>query len=191
MNVRLSRLPMLSALRGEVPLAREIPQQAKRGRINSAGCTWDNHLCETELDALRNTDRGAWQKMMSLIEDSQDFGLPFDAHGDDYSAPVGDRVKRSEFRGRVPPWLGELRVQERTPKRKSKLGDEAEHRLYFGEPDQPSNAILGLSVREKRGHDRRANRKQTQHMVDAMWKLIHWCEGRSPKTGWRGWDWTV
>lgn len=24
-------------------------------------------------------------------------------------------------------------------------------------------------------------------MIDAMWKLIRWCESRSPKTGWREW----
>ena len=172
-------------------MATEIPEQAKRGRINDAGCKWDNELCQAELDALRESDRGAWLKMMALIADSEDFGLPFDAHGDDYSAPVGERVKRTEFRGRVPPWLGELRVHERTPKRRSKLGNEAEHRLYFGEPHHPTNAILGLSVREKRGHDRWANRRQTQHMVDAMWKVIHWCERQTPKTGWREWEWNV
>jgi hypothetical protein len=123
--------------------------------------------------------------MMALIEDSEQYGLPFDAEGDDYSAPSGSRVKQSEFGRRPKPWLGELRVEERTPKKPSAIGNATYYRLYFGEPDEPPNAILGLSIGEKLGRDREANRKQTKQMRDAMWALIHWCERQSPATGWR------
>lgn len=163
----------------------DTPEDAKRGRINSAGCRWDTTLVWADLDGLRNSDRGAWAKLTALIEDSEQFGLPFDAHGHDYSAPVGARVKPTAFRGRPVPWLGELRVEERTPKRRSRLGDAVRYRPYFGGPDHPSNLVLGLSIGRKRGRDRDAGDKQTRQMVDAMWKLIFWCESRSPSTGWR------
>jgi hypothetical protein len=165
----------------------KTPEDAKRGRINEAGCRWDTSLAQADLDDLRDSDRGAWAKLVALIEDSEEYGLPFDAHGHDYSAPVGDRVKPAEFHGRPMPWLGELRVEERTPKRRSRLGDAAQYRLYCGEPNDPSDLVLGLSIGHKRGRDLDASNKQTRQMVDAMWKLIHWCESRSPQTGWREW----
>lgn len=162
-----------------------VPEAARRGRLNVAGCRWDISLAQPDLDDLRVTDHGAWAKLIALIVDSEEHGLPFDPDGYDYSAPVGERVKPAEFRGRPVPWLGELRVEERTPKRASRLGDAAHYRLYFGEPNEPSDLVLGLSIGHKRGRDRDAGRKQTRQMLDAMWKLIHWCESRSPKTGWR------
>lgn len=128
--------------------------------------------------------------MKALIEDSEQFGLPYDSYGDGYCAPVGERVKRTEFRGRPVPWLGELRVEERQPKRKSLLGDAADHRLYFGEPNEPETLVLATFLGGKRGRDLRATAKQTQQMVRAMWGVIHWCESRQPKTSWRNWDWT-
>lgn len=164
-----------------------ISGAARRGRVNAAGCCWDTSLVRRDLDGLRVADRGAWAKLIALIEDSEQYGLPFDAHGYDYSAPVGERVKAAEFRGRPVPWLGELRVEERTPKRASRLGDAVQYRLYFGEPNDPSDLVLGLSIGHKRGRDRDAGRKQTRQMIDAMWKLIGWCESRTPKTGWREW----
>lgn len=126
--------------------------------------------------------------MLALIEDSEQGGLPFGPDGPDYRAPVGVQVKDAAFvRQGGRPWLGELRVDERTPKRKSRLGDAAEYRLYFGEPDSPETAVLGLSVGVKRGRDRRATDKQTQQMINAMWKLIKWCDRRKPRIGWRKW----
>lgn len=168
-----------------------IPEEARRGRINEPGCVWDTSLVKADLIALRDSDRGAWAKLVALIEDSEQHGLHFEEEGHDYRAPIGNHVEPAEFRGEPMPWLGELRVEERTPKHKSRLGDEAQHRLYFGEPDDPSNLVLGLSMGHKRGLDRDAGRKQTSQMVDAMWKLIRWCESRSPKTGWREWAWKV
>lgn len=162
-----------------------ISETPRRGRVNVAGCRWGLSLVQPDLDNLRVADRGAWAKLMALIADSEQYGLPFDAHGYDYSAPVGKRVTSADFRGQPVPWLGELRVEERTPKRASRLGDAAQYRLYFGEPDDPPELVLGLSIGQKRGRDRDANRKQTRQMIDAMWRLIRWCESRSPKTGWR------
>ena len=162
-------------------------QTPRRGRLNKAGCRWDVSLLQTDLDALRHADRGAWAKIVALMADSEQHGLPFDANGHDYRAPVGERINATEFRGQPMPWLGELRVAERTPKHPSPLGDEAQYRLYFGEPDTPSNLVLGLSIGSKRGQDHDATDKQTRQMVDAMWKLIHWCESRTPITGWRSW----
>jgi hypothetical protein len=164
-----------------------MSEAARRGRVNAAGCRWDTSLVQRDLDDLRVADRGAWAKLIALIEDSEQYGLPFDAHGHDYRAPVGERVKATEFRGRPLPWLGELRVDERTPKRASPLGDAVQYRLYFGEPDDPPDLVLGLSLGHKRGRDRNAGRKQTRQMIDAMWKLIRWCESRTPKTRWREW----
>lgn len=162
-------------------------EDARRARLNKAGCRWDTSLIQVDLDALRNSDRGAWAKTVALMVDSEQHGLPFHANGHDYRAPVGDKVKAAEFRGKPMPWLGELRVEERTPKRASRIGDAVQYRLYFGEPDDPSNLVLGLSIGRKRGRDRDAGRKQTRQMIDAMWKLIRWCESRTPKTGWRAW----
>ncbi|OBH19938.1 hypothetical protein [Mycolicibacter sinensis] len=163
----------------------DIPAAAKRGRVNAAGCRWDTTLAQPSLDDLHVADRGAWAKLVALIADSEQYGLPFDANGYDYSAPVGERVRSATFRGRSVPWLGELRVEERTPQRASRLGDAAQYRLYFGEPNDPPDLVLGLSIGQKRGRDRDAGRKQTRQMIDAMWKLIRWCESRTPKTGWR------
>ena len=59
--------------------------------------------------------------------------------------------------------------------------------LYFGKPDEPSNLVLGLSIGEKRGRDRDASRMQTRQVIDAMWRLIKWCESRLPIIGWRVW----
>lgn len=168
-------------------VAMATDEVARRGRINDAGCQWDVSLVQVDLESLRTTDRGAWAKFVALMVDAEQYGLTFDVHGRDYSAPVGDRIKPIEFRGKPMPWLGELRVEERTPQRPSPLGDAVHHRLYFGEPDHPSNLILGLSMGHKRGRDRDASRKQTRQMIDAMWKLIHWRESRTPKTGWRSW----
>ncbi|MBS9534980.1 hypothetical protein KIH27_15430 [Mycobacterium sp. M1] len=162
-----------------------IPDSATVGRVNGGGCRWDTALVWADLNALRVADRGAWAKLVALIEDSEQYGLPFDAQGYDYSAPVGRRIKAVEFCGRPVPWLGELRVDERSPKRTSRLGDAAQYRLYFGEPNDPSGLVLGLSIGQKRGRDRDASRKQTRQMIDAMWKLIRWRESRSPTTGWR------
>jgi hypothetical protein len=160
------------------------PERARRGRINDAGCKWIRDLCGADLEGLKKKDKDAWKKVIALIEDSEQYGMPFDAEGDDYSAPVGERVRRSAFGGRPRPWLGELRVEERRRKR-SALGNTAHYRLYFGEPEQPPNAILGLLVEEKRGRDLRAFEKQTAKMLKAMKMLIHWCEHQSPSCGWR------
>lgn len=161
-----------------------ISEAARRGRANMAGCRWDLSLAQPDLDTVRVADGGAWAKLIALIADSEQYGLPFDANGHDYRAPVGKRVTSAEFRGRPVPRLGELRVEERTPKRASRLGDATQYRRYFGEPNQPPELVLGLSIRPKRGRDRNAGRKQTRQ-IDAMWKLTWRCESRSPKTGWR------
>lgn len=176
---------------GRLVLARNVPEHAKRGRLNVAGCRWDKALCQQHLDNLKRSDRGAWAMMNALIEESEDRGLPIDQHGDGYAAPVGERVKPTEFRGRPTPWLGELRVEERTPRRRSALGNTAHHRLYFGEPNDPDDLVMALLLDSKRGRDPLALIKQTKAMVNAMWALMKWCEGRDPATGWREWDWSV
>lgn len=158
---------------------------ARRGRLNTPGCRWDISLVREDLAALRRIDRGAWAKFIALMADSEEHGLTLAANGHDYRAPIGDHIRAAEFGDRPMPWLGELRVQERTPKHQSPLGDEVHHRLYFGEPHKPSNAVVAVSMGDKHGQDPHAGAKQTHQIADAMWKLIHWCESRVPKTGWR------
>ncbi|WP_216909705.1 hypothetical protein [Nocardia noduli] len=87
------------------------------------------------------------------------------------------------------PWLGELRVDERAPKKPSRPGNAREHRLYFGEPDVPTDLVLGSGVGTKRGQESHVGSKQTAQMKQAMWAIIRWCEEAIPPTTWRVWNW--
>ncbi len=168
----------------------KIPPAELHGRLNCAGCAWNLELCGPQLEDLRRTDPGAFRKFYALMETAVEEGLSASENGaDGYRVPVGGKVNRHEFKGRDMPWLGELRVDERTPKRPSPPGKAFEHRLYFGEPDVPANLIVGSVLGCKRGGDRGADQKQTEQMKKAMWGIIHWCEEANPPTSWRVWNW--
>lgn len=156
-------------------------------RIHEAGCAWDLQLCADDLNHLRSIDPGAWRVLIAMIRRSSSAGLEARKNGRDYRVPVGDKVRATEFKRRPKPWLGELKVDERTRKRPSKPGQSIEHRLYFGEPDKPETLVLGVSLREKSHRDPNPAAQQTVHIRDAMWKVIFWCEEREPPVGWRSW----
>lgn len=168
---------------------KRIPPDELHGRLNSAGCAWNVELCAGELNSLRSSDEGAFRVLYALMETAMETGLPTSENGHGYRVPVGEQVARRDFGKRDMPWLGELRVDERTPKRPSKPGNAQEHRLYFGEPGRPDNLVLGTGIGVKRGQESHVSDKQTRQMKHAMWAVIHWCEQADPPTGWRVWNW--
>ncbi|PBC35019.1 hypothetical protein CJ179_50315 [Rhodococcus sp. ACS1] len=163
-----------------------IPEDALVSRVNLRGCNWDyTEDCETGLSALKAIDQGAWDMMMARIRRSHRSGLKLSDNGDTYRAPVGNLVNPKKFKRRAMPWLGELKVDERTPKKRSKPGRAAEYRLYFGEPLHDNLLVVGVSVGIKHGSDGDAVKKQTDAMEDAMWKIIFWCEDPGRAVIWR------
>ena len=124
----------------------EVPEHAKRGRLNRAGCSWDIALCQDGLDALKRHDRQAWMQFQALIEEAEQNGLDFGTHGSGYSAPLGKRIAKADFRAHPTPWIGELRVEGRRPKRGPLTGNTLVCRLYFGEPDTPADLVLGVAM---------------------------------------------
>ncbi|WP_176444539.1 hypothetical protein [Rhodococcoides kyotonense] len=86
------------------------------------------------------------------------------------------------------PWLGELKAEGTrglTPQ---------DFRLYFLEttsaPNEVTTLILASSLPTAGKGVAGAYDKaqQTEHMRDAMWRGIHWCERYQPARYWRTWN---
>ncbi|MGV9799591.1 hypothetical protein ACWDTP_16220 [Mycobacterium sp. NPDC003449] len=124
------------------------------------GCVWEYAPVAVEaLDRLQLSDPFAHGELMGLIEDSQAPGGLAAAigrdDGYDYRAPL----PRLPAQLKEPPRLGELKI-------KGKRG--VEHRLYFSEPDSPTNTVVAVGYGCKDPRDLRAPIKQRDQIRKAM-----------------------
>lgn len=168
-----------------------ISESLKSSRIHAPGCPWDyTDACKAELLELKSIDADAYEVLVALILDAVEIGLDAEENGGStYRVPVGQAVdQRRHFSRKPMPWLGELKV-ESTHGRKPQ-----DFRLYFLETTAASGEettlILGssLPIAGKGVAGEYDKDQQTEHMRDAMWRGIHWCDKHEPVRYWRTWD---
>lgn len=168
-----------------------VPEHLRSSRIHSAGCAWAyTDACTAELLELQRNDSDAYEVLVALILDAFHIGLDVDDNGGStYVVPVGQAVdQRRHFTRKPMPWLGELKAEG------TRGGKQRDFRLYFLEtttaPGEETTLILGssLPIAGKGVAGEYDKDQQTDHMRDAMWRGIHWCDEQDPARYWRTWD---
>lgn len=145
-----------------VPLPTPPRRHPAGNRVTTGKCRWISPApgYKAALDKLESDDRFAWNGLVDQIEES--IG-PLGLGGSDFCQPV-DYQSPLKYapKGVVnPPWIGELKANGQPPKLLRR--PTPMWRLYFGEPLELRQAIIGVCVRRKF-----TNLQQERDVADAM-----------------------
>ncbi|WP_280426119.1 hypothetical protein [Nocardia carnea] len=110
-------------------------------RVTRGQCHWEQTPdAEENLRELRARDPFAYGNLKGQIEESEHGGLGRSRYREpqDYRCPL-DFAPQDEP---DPPWLGELKTSGR--------GGKVEWRLYFGEPINRQDHVVGVTLRDSK-----------------------------------------
>ncbi|GAC71095.1 hypothetical protein [Gordonia soli] len=109
-------------------------------RVHRGNVHWcAERQCNIDLEELKSLDRFAWNGLVGLIEEAEGLGVDID------DTLVRSPLIRSPGGMVDPPWLGEFKTVG-----KAIRGGGARHwRLYFGEPTNHQDHVVGVRVWHK------------------------------------------